>query len=264
MINKMDFKWLIYPSPQGLKSGLKEVKLDINTRLPVKYRGNPDYKLNLCEGCQKYTKKDLEISKTMAKVKYSGDKYKNIPTHYFENSVMWLFIVSRKRMNDDKENLLPVIFWSLLISIFLFIGITTSQDQMVDAVNLLIKENASKITVFLSVCGFSIFSLIYIFIPTQYDGFEKAAEYICEQFFGLIIGAAAFCIASFLILCVNRELSPEVFISFFSALLICFLVHFIRCFYKELNQFIDNKGRFVFFIVFLITIALIYLYFAYT
>ncbi|WP_274058912.1 hypothetical protein [Vibrio parahaemolyticus] len=261
MEKNVDFKWVIYPSNQGKKKGLKGKSLERNQKLPAKFRGNSDYKLKLHEGEKTFNKGDLEISRTKAKIKVPGGEDKSIPNIYFESGVLWLLSLSRQSVNKNERDLVPMVFWSLILFSFLYVGTTLSQDKIVDAVNLLISENASKITVLLGVVGFVIFSLIYLFIPTKYEKAEKSVEYICEQFFGLIIGAASFCIASFFILLLNGKLTLDLTLSFLIALFICLLSHCIRCFYKELNQFIDNHDRCVFTILCFITIILVFGYF---
>lgn len=254
-----DFQWKVYASKTGKKIGIKEVDIQLNQKLPVVYRGNDNYELELEVNGETYRKKTVKISKTKATIHKADNTVLSIPYQYFENSIVWLLSVSFKNATFHWRDLIPLAFWSFILGVLLKVGIELSQNDIAMAVKLLIKENASKITVLLGVIGFCIVSLLYVVVPTKCLKTENILLFSSEQFFGLFIGASSFCLASNIV-----SSSVEMGIlnrikDIALVLFICFLVHYARRFYIELNQFIDGQGRLTFAIVLVVLVGFSYI-----
>lgn len=249
MDKKPNFQWKVYASKSGKKRDLKEVEIQSNQKLPAVYRDNPDYDLELQVEGQTYRKSTLKISKTKAKMYKTDGTIQSIPYQYFENNICWLLSSSYNNATSHWSDLIPLAFWSFILGTILILGIESSQGTIAMAVKLLIKENASKVTVFLGVVGFCIISLAYVVVPTKCLKTERTLLFSSEQFFGLVVGASSFCLASNIVsppdgIGISNQITDIVLV-----LLICLLAHYARRFYIELNQFIDNQGRIIFGVV---------------
>jgi hypothetical protein len=259
MNKKPDFQWKVYASKTGKKIGIKKVDINPNQKLPVVYRGNDNYELELEVNGETYRKKTIKISKTKATIHKADNTDLSLPYQYFENSIVWLLSVSFKNATFHWRDLIPLGFWSFILFVLMKVGIELSQNDITMAVKLLIDENASKITVLLGVIGFCIVSFLYVVVPTNCFKTENLLLFSSEQFFGLVIGASSFCLASsFFSSSVEMGILNRIK-DIFLVLFICFLVHYTRRFYIELNQFIDWQGRLTFAIVLFVTAVFSYI-----
>lgn len=246
MNKKLDFQWVVHASSQGKKKGFSQVKLQLNEKLLTKYRDNDDYDIELHVNGEKYRKKCIKLTKVKAKIIEGDNVSKAIPYQFFENSTKWLVFSSMSSSFSDWKELAPLVFWSVILYGFLYLGLEASNDNVTMAVQLLVKENASKVTVFLGSLGFILFNLIFIIIPVRCVKLERFTSFILQQFFGLVIGASSFCLAShFISIFKDLDASNNV-VDSIVVVIICFLVHYSRRFYIELNQFIDGTGRLIY------------------
>ncbi|MCG9756076.1 hypothetical protein L1D40_12715 [Shewanella insulae] len=256
MNTKSDFQWVVHASSLGKKKGLGQVKLKPNEKLLTKYRSNDDYDIELHVNEKKYRKNCIQLTKTKAKINEGNNVYKCIPYQFFENSTKWLVFSSMSSAVSNWKDLAPLVFWSGILYVFLYLGLEASNDNVTIAVQLLVKENASKVTVFLGSLGFMLFSLIYFITPARYVNFERFISFTYQQFFGLVIGASSFCLASHLIsISKSLDVSNNV-VDSITVVIICFLVHYSRWFNTELNNFLDGTGRFIFLCVLAVIVGL--------
>lgn len=242
MNKKYVFKWVIYPSKLGKKKGVKKVEF-IEKKLPVNYRGNPYYKLELHTSNKKYRNDGIFITKIKAEIIDETGARNKISNDYFENDNTWLLGSSLKNAFSDWKDLTPLIFWVVLLVALLNFGLVYGQQTLSVAISSLINENASKTTVFLGSVFFCVFCLSHVFFPDNLVKVKSFFLFCSNQFFNLVIGASSFCLASYFISLLNGSDSSVGGLESLAIIIICFLIQYARSFYITLNNFVDNKAR---------------------
>lgn len=255
-----EFQWVVHTTRKGNKQNEEKPNFSRNERLPFEYRGNDnfDLELKLYENgkmATNYKKNELKISKSSAKI---VENNKTISHSYFENSVWWIIKASFTRSFEQWKRLVPLVLWSILLTIVLFIGNKLASSDLTIAVTLLINENASKVTILIANLAFIFFSFLFVSIPKKWKLIESFFKYISEQFFGLVIGAAAFSIASVFMIMIaeGQSLTNENIIDLAVIIVISLLTHFCHSYYIELNEILDKKGRWGFRVLSLLAAAI--------
>lgn len=264
------FKWVIHTTKNARKLGCKKNSFNVNQKLPIELAIDNKYELELCEIIggeeRRYKKNALEITETDAYklTKVDGKiKKEKIPGNYFEGRYKWLSYQIWRDIKSRLSELLPLLLWGLLLPLTLHVLSYTPPSEITQALNMLISQNASKATVFISCVGFSSLGIIYLFIIEKGSHLKKAIELLMNQIFGLIICASSFGIASAIISVAQSDKKTETNLCFeiFLPLLICILSYCGISFLNEVKKY-HKKFSASYFIALIILSTLFSQYFS--
>ncbi|TOB15296.1 hypothetical protein, partial [Vibrio parahaemolyticus] len=170
-----------------------------------------------------------------------------IPDSYFQSRYKWIFSSVCLDIKSRYVELLPILLWGMVLPLVCRIFNVYPSHELAVALNLLIKQNASEVTVLIAGAGFSFFSVCYLWLPKG-SKIEKTVLVLVNQFFGLIIGASSFGIASILLTVLMTEQSVEMAQfsrGIFLPLFICALAFGSLSFFKEINIYLKVHDRLI-------------------
>ncbi|RZP53799.1 hypothetical protein D8T48_22230 [Vibrio vulnificus] len=217
MIQEFDFQWKIHPTKAHRDNGGTKVPSKINTRLPASYIENSDYTLELWMRkknteawdykSNKITTKHLNIKDLSGKLP-CGEK---IPQHYWEKPIKEFLRRGYNVARDSRKQLYPLLWWPVLIVFAYLFSKHLDLEDLLAATTTLVTENNSVPTVSLGGIAYAVSLTIYFLIPQKCVRTERFFHSVATNFYGLLIGAMSFVIASRLL-----EIGTKIFPQFFA------------------------------------------------
>ncbi|OEE85869.1 hypothetical protein OAI_00055 [Vibrio cyclitrophicus FF160] len=202
MQKEFDFKWLAHPTKEHRDNGENMIELGLNSPLPSSYIENPNYKLELCmreKNTDKWVYKSNKISTKHLNVRDLSKKLpcgEKIPQRCWDIPITEFLKRGLKVSRDSIEQLKPLIWWpALIISSYLFSKHLNFEDLLI-AISTLITENNSVPTISLGGVAYTVSLTIYFLIPLRCSRTERFFFSIATNFYGLLVGAMSFVIAS--------------------------------------------------------------------